>query len=213
MAWPTVGGFSFSAKQWGEILVESACDVVFDDRAFERLVLAEQKKTLILSLVENKHKVSFADVISGKGGGCIFLLHGKPGVGKTLTAEAIAELLHRPLYSVSVGELGTKTEELEKRLKEILEVASSWDAVILIDEADIFLERRTENDIVRSSTVGIFLRRLELVFATTPATARVSPGRAVPHHQPRQIVRRRLPLAHLRRPQVLGPRPCPRAWQ
>jgi MoxR-like ATPase len=36
-------------------------------------------------------------------------LHGPPGVGKTLTAEAIAELLHRPLYSITVGELGITT--------------------------------------------------------------------------------------------------------
>jgi SpoVK/Ycf46/Vps4 family AAA+-type ATPase len=66
--------------------------------------------------------------------GCIFLLHGPPGVGKTLTAEAIAEMLHKPLYSVTVGELGTQTGHLEQNLRDILEVASAWDAVILIDE-------------------------------------------------------------------------------
>jgi hypothetical protein len=49
----------------------------------------------------------------------------------------VAELLHRPLYSVSVGELGTDTNELEKKLTEILEVSSSWNAVILLDEADV----------------------------------------------------------------------------
>lgn len=55
-------------------------------------------------------------------------------VGKTLTAEAISEYLHRPLYNVSVGELGTSVVELESKLSEILEVASIWNAVILIDE-------------------------------------------------------------------------------
>jgi SpoVK/Ycf46/Vps4 family AAA+-type ATPase len=100
-----------------------------------RLVLPEEKKVLIRSLVENS--ADFSDIISGKGGGCIFLLHGSPGVGKTLTAESVAELLHRPLYSVSVGELGTDTNELEKKLTEILEVSSSWNAVILLDEADV----------------------------------------------------------------------------
>jgi len=99
------------------------------------------------------------------------LLHGSPGVGKTLTAESIAELLHRPLYSVSVGELGTDTIELEKKLVEILEVSSSWNAVILLDEADIFLEKRTEKDITRNAMVGIFLRLLEyhqgVLFLTT----------------------------------------------
>jgi len=99
------------------------------------------------------------------------LLHGSPGVGKTLTAESIAELLHRPLYSISVGELGTTTDTLEQHLKDILQVASTWNAVVLIDEADIFLEKRTERDIKRNALVGIFLRLLEyhqgVLFLTT----------------------------------------------
>jgi len=143
---------------------------IFDDAAFSRLVLDVQYKEMIKALVENKG-ATFTDIITGKGGGCIILLHGSPGVGKTLTAEAIAELLHKPLYSVSVGELGTNTDQLENSLREILEVASTWDAVILIDEADIFLEKRTENDIVRNAMVGIFLRLLEyhqgVLFLTT----------------------------------------------
>jgi len=170
MTWPTIGGFSFSAKKWGEIMVASLSPVIYDDKAFEKLVFPAEKKTLIKSLVENAGE-AFADIISGKGAGCIFLLHGSPGVGKTLTAEAIAELLHRPLYSVSVGELGTNTKELETKLREILELAGIWNAVVLIDEADIFLEKRSENDIMRNAMVGIFLRLLEyhqgVLFLTT----------------------------------------------
>jgi hypothetical protein len=45
------------------------------------------------------------------------------------------------MYSITVGELGTTTDVLEKKLRDILDVASVWDAVILMDEADIFLER------------------------------------------------------------------------
>jgi SpoVK/Ycf46/Vps4 family AAA+-type ATPase len=157
LAWPTVGGFSFTIKKWGEIALENVSDIVFDDNTFSRLVLNPEKKELIRALVVHTEN-AFADIISGKGAGCIFLLHGKPGCGKTLTAEAIAEMLHRPLYSVSVGELGTKTETLETKLRDILEVASVWNAVILIDEADIFLEKRADSDIERNAMVGIFLR-------------------------------------------------------
>jgi DNA polymerase III delta prime subunit len=170
MTWPSVLGFSFSAKKWGELVIEELTDINFDDHAFDRLVLAPEKKQMVKALVENQ-RGTFADIITGKGGGCIFLLHGSPGVGKTLTAEAIAELLHRPLYSVSVGELGTSTDVLEERLREILEVASTWNAVVLLDEADIFLEKRTEHDIKRNAMVGIFLRLLEyhqgVMFLTT----------------------------------------------
>jgi len=99
------------------------------------------------------------------------LLHGPPGTGKTLTAEAISELLRKPLYSVSVGELGTTIHELEDKLRGILEVACVWDAVVLLDEADIFLEQRSDNNIQRNAMVGIFLRLLEyhsgVMFLTT----------------------------------------------
>jgi hypothetical protein len=170
MCWPTLMGFSFAAKKWGEIDLQYVEPIQFDDNAFESLVLAPEKKDLVKGLVCN-YQTGFGDIISGKGGGCIFLLHGAPGTGKTLTAEAIAELLHRPLYSVSVGELGTDTTSLEKSLREILEVASAWNAVVLLDEADIFLEKRTENDIARNAMVGIFLRLLEyhqgVMFLTT----------------------------------------------
>jgi SpoVK/Ycf46/Vps4 family AAA+-type ATPase len=171
MTWPVLGGFSFSQKRWGEIQVDNLTDIQFDEAAFKRLVLPPEQKELIHALVVSEKPGNFADIISGKGAGCIFLLHGRPGVGKTLTAEAIAELLQKPLYSISVGELGTKTTVLEVKLKEILEVASSWGAVILIDEADIFLEKRTEKDIERNAMVGVFLRLLEyhqgILFLTT----------------------------------------------
>jgi len=111
------------------------------------------------------------DLIKNKGGGCIFLLHGPPGVGKTLTAEAVSEHLHIPLYQVTVGELGTQPEQLEKALQNLLELAALWNASILLDEADIFLERRSRNDILRNAMVGIFLRLLEyhqgVLFLTT----------------------------------------------
>lgn len=168
---PYVFGFSFSTKQWGRFAVSKVSDIQFKDHAFDQLVLADDKKDLIRALVTNNSEESFSDIISGKGGGCIFLLHGEPGVGKTLTAEAIAELLHRPLYSVSVGELGVNTNDLETNLRKILDVAQIWNAVILIDEADIFLEKRTSGDILRNAMVGIFLRLLEyhqgVLFLTT----------------------------------------------
>jgi AAA+ superfamily predicted ATPase len=163
-------GFSFKIKKWGEFAVSQLSDIVFNDGAFETLVLDQNKKDLISSLVRNT-STSFKDIIAGKSGGCIFLLHGPPGTGKTLTAEAISESLHRPLYSVSVGELGVEPNELEKALREVLDMASVWNAVILIDEADIFLEERGENDILRNAMVGIFLRLLEyhqgILFLTT----------------------------------------------
>lgn len=80
------------------------------------------------------------------------MLHGPPGTGKTLTAEGIAELLKRPLYMVSVGELGTNPHQLETELNKILDVAHSWGAVLLLDEADVFLGRVYKKKLLRCHT-------------------------------------------------------------
>lgn len=160
MTYPYLYGFSFSSKMWGRLTVAKLGDVSWRSEAFEQLVLDEDEKSMVRALVAHQSG-SFSDIIDGKGGGTIFLLHGSPGQGKTLTAEATAESLKRPLYSISVGELGTDPDQLEERLRQILDVADTWNAVLLLDEADIFLEARDEKDIIRNAMVGVFLRLLE----------------------------------------------------
>ncbi|EXX69057.1 AAA family ATPase AFG3 [Rhizophagus irregularis DAOM 197198w] len=161
--------YSFTWKEWYRIDVEQLSEITFDDKAFDKLVLDQTRKSLIESLV--KFEYSKTDIISNKGDGCTFLLHGPPGVGKTLTAEAISEKLHRPLYIVSIGELGTDAKNLEKELRNIFEMADIWNAIILIDEVDIFLERRNAFEVKRNALVCVFLRLLDyhqgIVFLTT----------------------------------------------
>ena len=70
------------------------------------------------------------DVVEGKGRGLVILLHGPPGVGKTLTAETIALASQRPLMSVSTAEIGISPELAESNLRAIFEDASRWKAVL-----------------------------------------------------------------------------------
>lgn len=81
--------------------------------------------------------------------------------GKTLTAEAIAELLKKPLYIVTAGDLGITATEVEKTLGAVLDLCQTWDALVLIDEADIFLEARNSTEIQRNALVCVMLRLLE----------------------------------------------------
>lgn len=170
MCYPFVNGFSFTSKDWGEMFVEQIDDVKFDDKAFDYLVLDDSIKQMLKALVVNSEG-TFTDIIHKKSGGTIICLAGNPGIGKTVTAESISELLHKPLYSISVGELGTNAKEVEIKLSEILEIANAWNAIILIDEADIFLEKRASSDLVRNAMVSVFLRLLEryqgIMFLTT----------------------------------------------
>ena len=114
MTWLAVVGFSFTIKPWGEVLIDGLKEIQFNESAFDSLVLPVSRKRMIKANVRHSNS-SFNDIVFGKGKGSVFLLYGPPGTGKTLTAEAISEMLHCPLYNVSLGQLGTSPSELETR--------------------------------------------------------------------------------------------------
>ncbi len=137
-------------------------DVSWNTDAFNHLVVDEDTKELIRALVSSKLEAEQGtDVIEGKGNGLIILLHGGPGTGKTFTAESVAEIAKKPLYRVTCGDIGTKPEEVEKYLESVLYLGKIWDCVVLLDEADVFLEQRTLMDLERNALVSVFLRVLE----------------------------------------------------
>ncbi|KAI0153125.1 ATPase [Xylariaceae sp. FL1272] len=165
-------GYSLSLKQWLDFFVDDVKEIVWNTRAFDSLVLPEDQKELILSFAESQLEgTSFDDVISGKGKGVICLLSGPPGVGKTLTAEAVAENLKVPLHMLTSGDLGSEPWEVERGLKNILDLVARWNAIVLLDECDVFLEARSTHDLERNKVVSIFLRTLEyyqgILFMTT----------------------------------------------
>jgi ATPase family associated with various cellular activities (AAA) len=168
---PTVLGYSFAAKKWGRLLTDKFSDIVWNMRAFERLVLSEQKKSLILSLVCADRTAMISDVISGKAGGSIIILHGKPGTGKTLTAEAASEIAKKPLMVISAAKLTDQAPIFEAYLQNILDICEVWGAILLIDEAEVCLEARTLGNPYRNSIVSVLLRLLEyhkeIIFLTT----------------------------------------------
>jgi AAA+ superfamily predicted ATPase len=95
----------------------------------------------------------------------------KQGSKANFSFRIVAEKLHAPLYSVSAGELGVDVNSVESKLQTALDLAKKWDAVMLLDEADVFLEQRTINDLERNRLVSVFLRKLEyyegVLFLTT----------------------------------------------
>jgi hypothetical protein len=88
------------------------------------------------------------------GQGLILLLSGPPGTGKTLTAEAgmlylfnlqdhtlivaVADRTRRPLYYLQAEDLGTNAAHLGPKIKKVFEMATEWDAVILLDGMHTF---------------------------------------------------------------------------
>jgi len=140
----------------------------YDERLGDKLVLPDEERKLVAMLVE--HKGAFQDVIKGKGQGAVILCAGPPGTGKTLTAEVYCEVAKRPLYSVQCSQLGLSADSLEKALLKVFARAQRWNAILLLDEADVYVTKRG-TDMQQNAIVGVFLRVLEyykgVLFMTT----------------------------------------------
>ena len=87
-------------------------------------------------------RVKVKDAVKDKGKGLVLLFHGPPGVGKSvgshssslpfrlyiakiskLTAETIAEAARKPLFIVSVAEIGLDASKAEQNLEQMFHLA------------------------------------------------------------------------------------------
>ncbi len=179
---PWVKGFVLKEKKWYSLAVNHVKPITWNE-SFENLVLPNQEKDLLLAFAQSKIKsteIVFDDFVDGKGRGIIILLSGSPGVGKTLTAESIAEKMQVPLYTLSAGEIGITPSTVEHEIQSALEKCTMWNAILLLDEADVFLEKRELNSLKRNELVSIFLRLLEyyegMMFLTTNRVSTIDPA-------------------------------------
>lgn len=161
-------GFTFDRKRWAALAVSQLRDPEWNDKALDRVMMPLLKRELMRSLMLAQRAGDEGQgrpgaPCTGEDRGLIGLLSGGPGLGKTMTAEAAAEVSRRPLYAVSAGELGADVSEVDRRLEEVLGLASSWKCLLLIEECDVFLQRRDSVSLVNNALVSIFMRRLEYV--------------------------------------------------
>jgi AAA+ superfamily predicted ATPase len=135
----------------------------------DKLILPARHRDLI-DILTSSMNILVEDFVPGKSGGTTILCKGAPGLGKTLTAEVYSEVVGKPLYRVHSGQLGISAASVERNLMEILRRAVRWDAILLLDEADVYIRCR-DNDLEHNAIVAEFLRTLEyfngLLFMTT----------------------------------------------
>lgn len=177
-----IRGYALKEKMWLNLFIGSVQDITFNKDAFGSLVLPADTKELILGFTctQQATRIAYDDFIEGKGRGIILLLCGPPGVGKTLTAESVAEQMQVPLFIMSAGDLGMDSKHIEARLLSVLGMCTRWNAILLLDEADIFLEERSRHEVERNKLVSIFLRVLEyhegIMFLTTNRVSTFDPA-------------------------------------
>ncbi|KAK4224660.1 putative atpase aaa+ type core [Podospora fimiseda] len=165
--------YAIKSRAWYEVSLSKLKDVEWDKSGLGSLVIDPDTKKMLAGLVEQhrKNRVrGLSDIVQSKGKGLIIVLFGTPGVGKTLTAETVAEYTKKPLYPINIGELSSQNDLVE-RLSMHFNRASRWDAVLLLDEADVLLEKRSYENLQRNAVVSVFLRMLEyyegIIFLTT----------------------------------------------
>jgi hypothetical protein len=113
------------------------------------------------------------------------LFTGPSGTGKTLAARLLAASLHKDLYQLDLSAVVNKfIGETEKNLQRIFDCAEELDVILLLDEGDALLTRRTDvqnaNDRYANLETDFLLQRLEsfggLLIVTTNTRDRIDPA-------------------------------------
>ncbi|KAM7201199.1 hypothetical protein V8F20_004945 [Naviculisporaceae sp. PSN 640] len=183
---PRIYAYVFQERKFAQLDVRYFVDSVGANKeALNSLRIPLKDKSIILRSVrghliqKEKKRLGTSqshtsqDFIRGKGSGLFILLHGVPGVGKTATAEAVAQTLCKPLFKITCGDLGLTPEQVELSLTRIFRLASLWDTILLLDEVDTFFSQRSKGDgaITKNALVSVFLRILDyypgILFMTT----------------------------------------------
>ena len=138
-----VYGFVLRSRRWHFLNIDNVRPLERHSDGFESLILPSGVARLVESLVRThdpQNMPSFAnsehdhhvDLVRGKGKGLIILLHGAPGVGKTSTAECVADYTSRPLFPITCGDIGETAKDVEHNLEQNFSLAHRWGCVLLV---------------------------------------------------------------------------------
>lgn len=166
---PLVPCFDLKRHTRLRVHINNLTEYIYDKNVANHLVLPERDWQMINLLVDHSEN-TFKDIVANKGQSMNVLACGAPGTGKTATAEVFAEFKQRALYSVQCAQLGMTAKEVENNLSLVMRRANRWNAVLLLDEADVYISKRGR-DLEQNAIVGAFLRVLEyascILFMTT----------------------------------------------
>ncbi len=152
--------------------------------AWDRLVVSEATMTKLQELERRcRHRERLLAYLGPAFGtnsnrGVRALLTGPSGTGKTLAAKILAAELDMDLYRVDLAAVVNKyIGETEKNLHRVLSRAEELDVILLLDEGDALLGKRTEvrsaNDRYANLETDYLLQKLEhyqgIVIVTTNA--------------------------------------------
>jgi SpoVK/Ycf46/Vps4 family AAA+-type ATPase len=152
--------------------LDSSYRVVAPQVSIDQVVLSERTREGIQEILwqvregRDLYRRWGMERVLEKGKGTIVLFAGPPGTGKTMTAEAMAHELGRPLFVADYSELESKwIGETEKNIVRTFREAARARAVLLLDEADAILSTRLDgghyNDRAYNRQVSLLLTEIE----------------------------------------------------
>lgn len=158
---------SLSDNEWYYVAMSKLKEPTWNEDAWDSLIKPKASNERVAHAIKRVRGLSQAhqklqksskakekfDNFKGKGKGLTFLLHGSPGVGKTMLAESLSEVQRRPLYRINLGSL-VGDYRWESRIEEIFRRAHSWDAILLVDEAEVILAERTQENMNQNAWVA-----------------------------------------------------------
>lgn len=115
-------------------------------------------------LLRCRHREALADRARGRGVRALF--SGPSGTGKTLAARQLAHQLGKDIFRIDLAATVNKyIGETEKALERALSAAEALDVVLLLDEGDALMARRTDvsnaNDRYANLETNFLLQRIE----------------------------------------------------
>ncbi|KAI1081971.1 P-loop containing nucleoside triphosphate hydrolase protein [Whalleya microplaca] len=170
-------GFALKSRSWHILDVANCGDPKINKKAIDTLVMPDERKKMIKALVHRYttqagpgkgiHRAWQADFIESKGDGRLYVAHFlrisilfglsreiENGFYGNNDFKCIAEFTGRPLLSLTCGDLGNDETEIERQLSRWFKLAERWGAVMLLDEADVYTERRQITDLKRNTMVS-----------------------------------------------------------
>ncbi|KAL7815076.1 hypothetical protein V8C44DRAFT_348625 [Trichoderma aethiopicum] len=159
----SVMGYDLLQQTWENLDIDHIQEIAWNKNASGHLSAQLESPELAQAIITG-HVSSQAEagVVQSKNNkGLILLLRGDTGTGKTYAVQSAAELVEKPLSVVRCSQLGTRPDDVGKRLKEIFCLAETWGCILLLTEAEVFLQQRTCKDAVQDARVSTFIRALE----------------------------------------------------
>ncbi|KAG2097559.1 uncharacterized protein F5147DRAFT_715140 [Suillus discolor] len=155
-----IGGYDLEVNQWRIFSIWDLKPVKYDQEAWSKLIMDEDTKDLIRALVDNAGCSVGGLKPAQFNKGQTILLKGPPGTGRMTTVHAVCNLLKRPLLTINI----TSHDFLYDLMNLVLDIslrvsfAATWNAVIVVKDADRFLESKDQGHRDRVRTV---LRQFE----------------------------------------------------